>query len=105
MLDRNEGRIRLTEDFKLQARVPVALTFMTPRVPSQGAQGTVVFSLVDKSGKDVSLKFDPSLAAATFEKIELKDADLRRIWGENLYRVLLTSVEPTSGGTWKIEII
>jgi hypothetical protein len=78
---------------------------MTPRVPSQGAQGTVVLSLVDKSGKDVSLKFDPSLAAATFEKIELKDADLRRIWGENLYRVLLTSVEPTSGGTWKIEII
>src|ERR1017187_4834775 len=105
MLDRNEGRIRLTEDFKLQVRVPVALTFMTPRVPSQGAPGTVVLSLVDKSGKDVSLKFDPSLAAATFEKIELKDADLRRIWGENLYRVLLTSVEPTSGGTWKIQII
>ena len=105
LLDRNEGRIRLTEDFKLQARVPVALTFMTPRIPSQSAQGTVVLSLVDKSGKDVSLKFDPSLAAATFERIELKDADLRRIWGENLYRVLLTSTEPTSGGTWKIEIV
>ena len=105
VLERNDGHVRLTEDFKLQQRVPVALTFMTPRIPSQGAQGTVVLSLVDKSGSDVSLKFDPSLAVATFEKIELKDFDLRRIWGEDLYRVLLTSTEPTSGGTWKIEIV
>jgi hypothetical protein len=33
------------------------------------------------------------------------DDDLRRIWGENLYRVLVTSSAPTDGGAWKIEVV
>jgi hypothetical protein len=78
---------------------------MTPRIPTLRAAGTVTRSLADKSSGDVYLKFDPAPAAATFEMIELKDYDLRRIWGESLYRVLLTSSEPTSAGTWKIEIV
>jgi hypothetical protein len=53
----------------------------------------------------VALVFDPALTAATFEKIPLKDDDLRRIWGENLYRVLVTSVTATDAGTWKMEIV
>jgi len=105
ILERAASRILLTEDFQLQRKAPVALTFMTPRIPSQGAPGSVLLSLADKSGADVSLKYDPSLAVPTFEKIALKDDDLRRIWGENLYRVLLTSTAPTSGGMWKIEMI
>ena len=44
------------------------------------------------------------LAAATVEKIELKDDDLKRIWGESLYRVLLTSTAPVDGGKWEMEI-
>lgn len=98
-------RVQLTEDFKLQKRVSVALTFMTPRIPSQAGQGMVALSLADKSGRDVTLKFDPSLAVATFETIAFKEPDLHRIWGENVHRILLTSTEPIAAHTWKIEIV
>lgn len=53
----------------------------------------------------MSLKFDSALAAAAFEKIDLKEDDLRRIWGQSLYRELLTSLAPADRGTWKIEIV
>jgi hypothetical protein len=105
VLERNENRVRLTEDFKLGRKASVALTFMTPRLPDVGKAGRVTMSVVDGSGSDVALVFDPALAAATFEKILLKDDDLRRIWGENLYRVLLTSTAPTDGGKWTIDIV
>jgi hypothetical protein len=42
--------------------------------------------------------------APTLEKIALKDDDLRRIWGESIYRVPLTSTQPTDSGKWVIEI-
>ena len=108
-LDRRAGRVRLSEDFKLKKPAVVALTFMTPRVPSLGGSGSVVLRVAGKpgqdgTGQDVALKFDGTLAAATFEKIELKDDDLKRIWGESLYRVLLTSTAPVDGGKWEMEI-
>jgi len=105
VLERSGGRVRLSEDFKLQRKAVVALSFMTPRVPSPGTQGSVVLSMADKSSGDVTLRFDASQAVASFEKIELKDADLQRIWGGSLYRVLLTSTAPTDGGAWKMEIV
>ena len=105
VLERKENRVRLSEDFKLTRKASVALSFMTPRVPAVGTAGKVTLSLADGSGSDVTLVFDAALAAGTFEKIALKDDDLRRIWGENLYRVLVTSVTATDGGTWKMEIV
>jgi hypothetical protein len=103
-LDRTHGRVQLTEDFHLARAGSVALSFMTPRIPTQGASGSVVLSLADKSARAVELRFDPALAVAAFETIKLEDADLKRIWGSNLYRVLLTSIAPTNGGAWNIEI-
>ena len=105
LLERKENRVRLTEEFKLARKAGVALTFMTPRMPDVSTAGRVTLSLVEGSGSDVALVFDPALAAATFEKIPLKDDDLRRIWGENLYRVLVTSLAPTDGGTWKFDVV
>jgi hypothetical protein len=103
-LDRKAGSIRLAEDFQLQRKVPVVLSFMTSRVPSQGPNGSVVLSAADRSVHDVSLKYDASLAVPSFEKIVLKDEGLRHTWGESIFRVLLTSTDPTDSGRWTIEI-
>jgi hypothetical protein len=61
-------------------------------------------SASDKSIKDVSLKFDDSLIAASFEKIVLKDPGLKENWGDEIYRVLLTSLVSTDSGKWMIEV-
>lgn len=104
-LDRKAGCIRLSEDFQLQRKVPVALSFMTSRVPTQGAAGSVVLRATGKSVRDVSLTYDASLAVPTIEKIELKDAWLKSSWGDVLYRVLLTSIRPVDSGKWMIEMV
>ena len=104
-LDRKAGRILLSEDFELQRKVPVALSFMTPRVPTQGPQGSVILSAADKSVRNVTLKYDASFTKPSFEKIELKDEGLQHTWGPAIYRVLLSSIEPVDGGKWAIAMI
>ena len=103
-LERDKNLIRLTEDFQLQRKTSVSLSFMTPRVPTLGPKGSVTLSPTDKSIKDVSLKFDGSLIAASFEKIVLKDPGLKENWGDEIYRVLLTSLVATDSGKWMIEV-
>jgi Heparinase II/III-like protein len=103
-LERVAHRITLTEDFELQKKVPVQLSFMTPRVPSERSKGTIVLSAPDNAAKEVSLRYDTSLADCKVEKIVLKDAGLRDSWGDNIYRVLLTSREPADAGKWVMEI-
>lgn len=103
-LERKTGLIRLTEEFKLQRKMPVMLSFMTPRIPSKESSGSILLSTAQKTAKDVSLKYDATLMSASVEKIELKGGLLEHIWGANIYRVLLTSPQPTDGGKWTIEI-
>ena len=86
-------------------KAPVALSFVTPRVPLVGAQGSVVLSAADKTIHDVTLKYDAAVATATVEKIDVKDEGMRRTWGGDLYRILLTSTGPTDSGKWTIELV
>ena len=102
-LDRTADRIHLNEDFQLQKKVPVQLSFMTPCVSTQGPNGTIVFTAVEKPARDVTLSYDGALIAATIEKIDLTDDWLVERWGRIIYRVVLASVEPTDNGKWKIE--
>jgi hypothetical protein len=104
-LERKADRIRLIENFQLQKKVPVVLSFMTPRVPSLSPKGRIVLSAADKSIRVVYLNYDASLAAPSFEKIALTDEGLRDTWGESIYRVLLISLGPTDGGEWMMEIV
>jgi len=101
-LDRTTNRIHLLEDFQLQKKVPVQLSFMTPRIPTPGA-GKVVLSAAEKSGRDVALSYDSTLIVPTIERIDLIDEWLMGRWGKTIYRVLLTSVPSTDHGRWVIE--
>jgi hypothetical protein len=103
ILDRAADRIHLNEDFKLQKKVLVQLSFMTPRVPTQGPKGKIVFSTAEKTIRDVSLSYDPTLLVPTIEKMDVTDEWLVGRWGKTLYRVLLSSVAATDNGKWFIE--
>jgi hypothetical protein len=97
-------RVRLNEDFQLQKKVPVQLSFMTPRVPTQGPMGKVVFAATEKPARDVILSYDATLIVPVIEKMDVTDDWLVQRWGKTLYRVLLTSVTPTDNGKWVIEL-
>jgi hypothetical protein len=88
----------------LQKKVPVQLSFMTPRIPTQGPMGKIVFAAAATSARDVTLSYDATLIVPVIEKIDVTDDWLVQRWGKTLYRVLLTSVTPTDNGKWVIEL-
>lgn len=102
VLDRQANRTHLTEDFQLQMKVQVQLSFMTPCVPAQAGAGTIVLTPSAASARSVALTYDATLIAPVIEKIDLTDDWLVDRWGKTIYRVLLTSVAPTGGGKWSI---
>lgn len=104
ILDRTADCIHLNEDFKLRKSLPVQLSFMTPRVPAQGPNGTILLAAAGTTGRTVSLGYDATQIVATIEKMELTDDWLSHRWGHFIYRVLLTSVAPTKDGNWGIVI-
>ncbi len=104
LLDRRAGVVRLTEEFELEKSVPVALSFMTSRVPSEGGRGVFTLKSSKAGVKDVSLKYDASALRFGSEKIELEDEGMRRSWGPAVYRVQLHTMSDVVGGRWVMEI-
>jgi hypothetical protein len=102
-LDRAADRIHLNEDFQLQKKVPVQLSFMTPCTPTQEPPGKLVLAAAEKSTRDVTLSYDAAFVAPTIEKMDVTDEWLVERWGHTLYRILLTSVAPTDHGKWLID--
>jgi hypothetical protein len=103
-LDRKTDHFVLKEKFALKKKVPVALSFLTSRTPSQDKPGTVVLASLDSSAKSVAMQFDPALLTATIEKIDVTDMGMKMTWGQ-LYRVLLTSATAVDSGDWTIETV
>ena len=103
-LDRIAGAVRVTEEFELAKDVPVALSFMSSRVP-RDANGVVTFHSEKPGVKDVRLKYDAAVLRFNVEKIELADEGMRRSWGPALYRVQLKTASDVAGGRWMFEIV
>lgn len=105
LLDRRSDTVRLVEDFVLAKKVPIALSFMTSRVPAQSGTGSFVLRSVKQGVKDVSLKYDGTTLAFSMEKIDLKDAGMRRSWGPTLHRVQLHTLNDVDRGRWTMEMV
>lgn len=102
-LDRVADRIHLNEDFQLQKKVPVQLSFMTACVPTQGPKGKIALAAAEKAAREVILSYDATLVAPSIEKMDVTDEWLVQRWGNTLYRILITSVAPTDHGKWLID--
>lgn len=104
-LDRKAGVVRLMEDFELTRSGPVALSFMTSRMPSESGSGAFVLHSEKAGVKDVLLHYDAAALAFKMERIELEDAGMRRSWGPAVYRVQLQTKADVAQGRWNFEIV
>jgi hypothetical protein len=102
-LDRRAGVVRVTEEFELAKSVPVALSFMSSRVPTD-ASGAITFHSEKAGVKDVRLKYDAAAFRFSVDKIVLEDEGMRRSWGPALYRVQLRTANDVMMGRWTFEI-
>ena len=97
-LDRARNEIEIGDDYALKTGAQViTLTLMTPcKVTQEGAER---LSLAVASGNRVDILYDAALTP-TVEEARLEDGNLRSVWGERLYRILLRAERPPQRGKW-----
>jgi len=98
-LDRVKDTITVEENFELERSVPVSLSVMTPRLSTAGAD-SVTMKLASGEGSASVLKFNSAELKPEVETITLTDPDLRKDWGEEIYRILLHSQGAVTKGNW-----
>ncbi len=101
-LDRVKNEIEIADAYALKKGAQViTLTLMTPCRVTQEGPGKL--SLAVASGNKVSVSYDAALTP-TVEEVRLEDANLRAVWGERLYRILLRAERPPQRATWTTRI-
>lgn len=95
-VDRAKRQLKLTDSFRLKKSVPqITLTLLTPCQVDVSKPGQLQFENLLQASI-------PEYMTARVETIELDDARLKNVWGERLYRVLLTDASATLKGAWNI---
>lgn len=108
-LDRKHGKVRVDESFDLKHMDKgITLTLMTPCEVSDAARGRLVLTMPRASGggspKKVSVTYDPARLSPSIETIDVKDNQLKRVWGPILRRILLTVTSKDLKGSLGVTI-
>jgi hypothetical protein len=102
-LDRERNEIVLVDEYALASPAKViTLTLMTPCAITKEGEGRL--SLAAGSGNVVRIAYDAKVFTPVVEEIKLEDAQLRREWGERLFRILLRAENPSSRSIWTTRI-
>jgi hypothetical protein len=96
------GAVSVREAFRLARPALVTLVFMTPRLPEPAGAGRLALGSPQGGGKAVHMRYDALSMGADIERIALTDAGLRREWGEAIYRIRLTTLQPVRQGSLSI---
>lgn len=88
--------ITITDDFDLKlASDNIQFTLMTAARPELLASGQIKLNhSIDQSSAQLHLSFDADKFKADFEIIPIKDDNLKRVWGQQIYRILLKNIVP-----------
>jgi len=110
-LDRRKGEVVLAEDYLLgEAPESVRLHFVTPLAADVSTPGRVVLSRPGppavSAGGEAShvLLYDATRFAASVEQKRVDDARLQPIWGDRLYRIVLTARAKALRGTHRVVV-
>ncbi len=91
-MDRVKG-VTLTDSFRLESKArSLTFTFMTPYPATIGDSSVRISGtpLDEEKQVEFSIAYDPSKLEPAIEEIELEDRNLKRVWGERVYRILFT---------------
>jgi hypothetical protein len=95
-LDRARGVIAIAEEFDLERAVEVSLSLMTAAEPVIGADGVRIGHAL--------LALPQRELKPAVERIPIKDAALKEVWGDAVYRLTLSSAAPVATGNWRLEL-
>jgi hypothetical protein len=100
-LDRARNEIELLDEYALrQPARTITLSLMTPCAVDAATPGEL--SLAVAPGKAVRVYYDGRVLKPSVEEIRIEDPQLRRTWGERLFRVQLRAEAPPAKAAWKV---
>ncbi|HSD66997.1 MAG TPA: heparinase II/III family protein [Vicinamibacteria bacterium] len=105
-LDRKKREVVLVERFALgEAREPVRLHFVTPLAPDVSTPGRVTLARRGgPPGAGPVLLYDARQFSASAEEKAVTDARLRPVWGDRLFRIVLTARRPVVRGSHRLAV-
>jgi hypothetical protein len=102
-LDRDRNRIDLTDTYQLRKNVnEITLTLMSACEPGSPRPGIVW--LLENGRRLAEVSYDAALFRPTIELIDIKDARLRGVWGERIFRILIKATNSPAKGEWRVAI-
>ena len=97
-----EKSLFIEDQFELNAlKSPNKIHFMTWAKPVIANNGVVI---LQKSGKQVNMKYDASIFDLQIEPFILSDTRLSNVWGSEIYRMVFTAKKQTLKGKYKFTI-
>ena len=107
-LDRTSGAVNVTDDWELAALAnDITWSLLTPcRVALQ--DGWIALArrpLPNGQSGAGGIEYDATTVAASIEEIPVTDANLASVWGDRLYRILLTARRPVQTGRVVLRVI
>ena len=110
-LDRKKREVVLAEDYALgEAREGVRLHFVTPIAPDVSTPGCVALAgpgggpASDGSVAGAVLLYDAGRFTASVEEKAVTDARLQPVWGNRLFRIVLTAREKVARGSHRLVV-
>lgn len=104
--ERAEGRdaaITLREQCTLaEPSRSVRLHMISCRRPTVAREGRILLS--DGDGGALTIDYEPEQWGVAFERIEVVDEQLRRVWGDALYRIAFIAAGEVERGDWTFRI-
>jgi hypothetical protein len=104
----NRGRsIELEESFELiNPPAALSLNLMTPCNVVIEAPGTLLLEEASLADGRLSaagwIDYDPSQLLFSAEELPILDANLRRVWGNRLIRIVFTAIDLPMRASWKL---
>ncbi len=105
----HRGRdVTITEDYALaQPAQEITLSLMTPYKATIATPGRLLLQAADSAevGVSMGVLYDDEVLTPSIETILVTDGRLRRVWGEQVTRVLLKAEKPALQDTWTFRIV
>jgi hypothetical protein len=103
-LDRLANVVEIDDSYFLQQPVAdITLNLMTACKVAETGQGKLTLTSV-QGAPPTLISFDAKLLAASVETIPLENAELKRNWGNQIYRIQLKTPGPTASGRLRLRI-
>lgn len=101
--------IIVEDEFELQETASnLTLSLLTPSQCNLDAQGQLILtSQALPNGRQSAsgvIEYEASQFMASVEEIAIEDARMMPIWGQSLYRILLTASDLSANGHWRIDV-